>query len=111
MRVSRYGKGTNPLPEGLRGWHTRLPRAALRAVADGIGSTVELLEARRDTDMDGLRRSLRMSASRGKDSTSPLIIVRPLIAPVSEPIEATSDDAALFELLASVGGKMPTVEV
>lgn len=41
------------------------------------------------------------------DATSPLVIVRPLVAPVSEPIHATSDDAALFELLHQVGGRMP----
>lgn len=43
-----------------------------------------------------------------KDSTSPLIIVRPLVATVSAPIQATSDEAALFELLHQVGGRMPT---
>lgn len=43
----------------------------------------------------------------GDEYTTQLVVLRPLVAPVSEPVEAENDDAALFELLASAGGRMP----
>jgi len=43
---------------------------------------------------------------RGQDSGSPLWIVRPW-AVVTDTIEATTDDAAIFELVHQVGGRMP----
>ncbi|HSW31885.1 MAG TPA: hypothetical protein VLH75_20545 [Longimicrobiales bacterium] len=42
------------------------------------------------------------------DRTSPLLVVRPIAEHVSEPVVAATDDAALFELLHQVGGRMPT---
>ena len=55
-----------------------------------------------------MRKSLRRrQGPKWKDSTSPLLIVRPLVAPVSEPIEAGSDVGALFELLKATGCRMP----
>lgn len=46
-------------------------------------------------------------ARRGRDETSRIYVARPLRSPVSTVIAASSDDAALFELLAQVGGRLP----
>jgi hypothetical protein len=46
-------------------------------------------------------------SQQAKDDTGDLFILRPLHAPVSEPIRASTDDGAIFELLAQVGGRMP----
>lgn len=109
LRLSRYGKETNPEPEGLRGWRQRVPRGCLRTAADHVGGTLEVLETERNVDLAKLTKGLRMAGRpQWSDDTSPLLIVRPLIAPVSEPIQAGSDDVAIFELLYSVGGRMPS---
>ena len=39
--------------------------------------------------------------------TSPILVVRSFIEPVSEPIRASSNDGAIFELLKQTGGRMP----
>lgn len=44
---------------------------------------------------------------KAEDATSKLLILRPLVEPVSQPLEAPTDDAAIFELLAEVGCRMP----
>jgi len=51
----------------------------------------------------------RRKWGRRKDGTTRFAILRrPRRSGISAPVRATSDDAALFELLAQVGGKMPT---
>ena len=52
----------------------------------------------------------RRQSPKWNDATSPLIIIRPLVAPVSQPIEAKSDDGAIFEPLTAAGGKVPGPE-
>ncbi|MHB1194781.1 MAG: hypothetical protein ACYC6F_17275 [Longimicrobiales bacterium] len=47
------------------------------------------------------------NARRGRDETSPILVARPLRSHVSEAILAASVDGALFELLLSVGCRMP----
>jgi hypothetical protein len=42
-----------------------------------------------------------------RQENTPLLIIRPLVSPVSQPISAASDDAAIFELLAQVGCGLP----
>jgi hypothetical protein len=55
-----------------------------------------------------LHRALRRRQNpHWKDETSPLLIIRPLVAAVSWPISAGSDEAAIFELVAQVGRRMP----
>ena len=36
-----------------------------------------------------------------------IAVARPFLGPTSEPIEASSDETALFELIHSAGGRMP----
>jgi hypothetical protein len=104
----------NPHPPGLRGFFERVPRTCLAAVADALDTdTLEVLElaqfAAWEHSVSELAASLRVTQqARWKDATSPLLIVRPRRSLVSEPVNAASDDAALFELLASVGGRMPS---
>jgi len=101
-------------PPGLRGYWKRVPRACLARVADALNpDTLEVLELARGKvwkhEVTALAASLRLTQqARWKDATSPLLIVRPRRSLVSEPVNAASDDAALFELLASVGGRMPS---
>lgn len=84
----------------------RVPRRAYQALLENI----ENLEMIRRGDWRHNLASYLTSgpARRGRDDTSPLIIFRELVAPVSEPIDANSDEAAIFELLCQVGGRMPS---
>lgn len=97
----------------IRGQAIRLPRASFALVADNLDA-FRVLELARYGDgtmyeMRHVEKTLRRrQQARYRDNTSPFVIVRSLVGPVSEPIIATSDDAALFELLAQVGGRMPT---
>jgi hypothetical protein len=47
-------------------------------------------------------------AQKGKDSTSRVVILRPLVSTVSSPIQASSDEAAAFELLYQVSRGVPS---
>jgi hypothetical protein len=93
----------------------RVPRAQLPTVEEHFDA-LRVLHVQFNPEYSSAHARLREMRTylarrpnpRWKDSTSPLVIVRPLVAPVSEPIHATSDDAALFELLCQVGGRMPT---
>ncbi len=89
----------------------RVPRAQLATVdaAIDVGAVrpIRIPSDRRLTTrearLDHARRALRRpQRPEWRDASSPLIIVRPLVSPVSEPIEADSDQGALFELLAQV---------
>ena len=54
-------------------------------------------------------RDRRRWGLRRKAFESCILHVRPLLSTVSEPITAPTDDGALFELLASLGCRMPPV--
>ena len=115
LTYTTYGKVAEPLLRGAVA--VRVPRAQL-ATVEAHFDCLRVLHVQWNPDygteaeqLRKMRQSLRRRQNpKWKDSTSPLLIVRPLVAPVSEPIEATSDDAALFELLCQVGGKMPPGE-
>ena len=96
----------NPEPAGTRGRRFRVPRSALATVADQLDSldVLELSSCDYWTySVAKIERTLRTrQMPTWKDSTSPLLIVRPLVAPVSDPIEAASDAGAIFELLAQI---------
>ncbi len=103
----------NREPPGLRGQRIRVPRQCLATVADHLTSltALEMAGSRGvwQHTLEKLEANLRARQKPAwKDATSPLLVVRSLVGPISEPILATSDDAALFELLARVGGRMPT---
>lgn len=96
----------------------RVPRAQLPTISEHFDEAIRILHIHFRPDFEwstakgelGKMRSYlgRKQNPRWKDSTCPLIVIRPLVAPVTEPIEAASDDVAIFELLYSVGGRMPT---
>ena len=92
----------------------RVPRAQLATVAEHFDSLRVLhvpFNPSCTTAADQLEyigtRLRRRQNPKWRDATSRLIVIRPLVAPVSEPIAAGSDDAALFEFIHSSGGKMP----
>lgn len=98
-------------PRMLAATAIRVPRAQLALVEAGISSgdvrPIRIPPDRRLTTrearLDYARRALRRpQRPEWLDASSPLIIVRPLVSPVSEPIEADSDEGALFELLGQV---------
>jgi hypothetical protein len=83
----------------------RLPRGQYQTVLNNVSSLVNVaLQRPREKFIQYLGNG---AARRGKDSTSPILIVRPLRSEVSEPIRASTDDAALFELIRSAGCQMP----
>jgi hypothetical protein len=94
----------------------RVPRAQFRAVGEALDRDVFRVlhvsfhpehSSAAEQLAKGQEYLLRRQNPKWRDSTSAVIVIRPLVAPVSEPIHATTDDAALFELLCQVGGKMP----
>ena len=102
----RYGKclAKKP-PEVVGGAVTlRVPRSQLRIVDDHFGNVQVLRvpfspgsrtwESNLARDRESLRRPQRPNWS---DDSSPLVIVRPLVSPVSSPIEAQSGAGAIFE--------------
>jgi hypothetical protein len=91
----------------IKGRVIHVPRGSF-ADLEGQLEKLQFLEG--GSDLDDLARYLsraRHPQCKGKDSTSPILIVRPLRSGVSEPIKASSDDAALFELVQSTGCQMP----
>ena len=84
---------------------TRLPRAEMSAFAKQV-TTLRFLGSsyRGDTKSarEELREYLRRAGRRGRDDTSKILIVRPLVSPVSSPIHANNDAEAIFELLYQV---------
>lgn len=107
----RPGDRGNPEPPDLRGRRIRVPRECLATVADALDHFTVLELGKGPTwhhSVSDLERLLRTpQRANWRDATSPLLIVRPVEEEVSEPIFAGSDQAALFELLAQVGGRMP----
>lgn len=101
-------------PAGLRGQQQRVPRSVLGVVAGHLDSLIVLERAVRGdsgtTPEDVRARLMQPQRAGWQDKTSPLLVVRPLVSPVSEPIQAGTDDAALFELMCQAGGRMPQVE-
>lgn len=88
----------------------RIPRAQIRSVGLAYDSLTLIRRCMRNPP-DLVRRSLcRRQSPKWSDASSPLVIVRPLVAPVSSPIQAPSDAAALFELITQAGGRMPRRE-
>ncbi len=83
----------------------RVPRRAFQALLENIEGLEMVRQGDWSHDLATYLNHKR--ARRGRDGTSPLIIFRELVAPVSEPIRATSDDAAIFELILSTGCGMP----
>ncbi len=106
----------NKEPKHLRGKVLRVPRSQLGKVAANF-DTLEVLEVSTDGSGDRdfmvpvIKKELATPQRRGwLDATSPLIVVRDLTEVASSAITADSDDAALFELLSQVGGRMPARE-
>ena len=82
------------------------------ATAAQHAESLRLIESSWDHDAEESLRIFRKylgchQALQASDATSPVMIIRPLRSPVGEPIAALSDDAALFELIHSAGGRMP----
>lgn len=105
---------------GIRFPLVPVPRAAfgavIRALDDGTLRPVEAADRVGGTDEEEVREIARAWLARSgggrrartaKLETSPLRIVRDLWEPASAPVEAASDDGALFELLAQLGCRMP----
>ena len=90
----------------IKGKMTRIPRSHFSLISEHIDS-LRLIESSWD-DTPKLGRYLRhRCALSGNDATSRILLVKPIGSAVSEPIEADSDAAALFELIASVGSRIP----
>jgi hypothetical protein len=114
LLYNSYGKHPMPEVHGARAF--RVPRAQFRAVGEALDRDVFRVlhvsfhpehSSAAEQLAKGQEYLLRRQNPKWRDSTSAVIVIRPLVAPVSEPIHATTDDAALFELLCQVGGKMP----
>ena len=88
----------------------RVPRAQLMAVADHF-DTIRVLHLdfnpRYRTAAQTLERVQRYLWCRQnpkwRDDTSRLVVIRPLVAPVGQPVRASTDHEAIFELLYQVG--------
>ena len=102
-----------PFPEmgGRVRYLTMDDYARLRAATvDSFDETFTLLAKLYDFGADDLYKFLGSPGKWGKKLKvwhSRLAVVRSSRSPVGEPIAASSDDAALFELIYSTGGKMP----
>ena len=92
-------------------WLSMDDYSTLRAATlDSYGATFTFLTGVYEWDPDALHRFLTHPGKWGKKLKvwhSRLAVVRSRRSPVGEPLEATSDAAALFELIHSTGGKMP----
>jgi hypothetical protein len=87
--------------EKISGQVHRVPRHLYQDLAREVDALQQVGEG--FLGPEGLRSYLRNGkAQKGRDATSRILILRPLISPVSEPIQATSDDEAVFELLYQV---------
>ncbi len=89
----------------------QMPRSMYPALAEHTGS-LRFLEGGHErwesTATFRLRSYLtRPMVLKAADDTSPIYILRGLRSPVSTPIEATSDEVALFDLITDSGGTMP----
>ena len=91
----------------IRGSIYRLKRAAypkLREKLNCLQYVDDSWSGWHGQDLDRLRRFLdHRSALLGRDSTSRIFVIRPLVS-----LEAGSDDVALAKLLSQVGGRMPS---
>ena len=96
----------------IHGSVMRVPRSVFPKIAQHLES-FRYIESNWGEDsprehIERFRKYLRNPAAlRASDATSPILIIRQLRSPVGEPIAALSDDAALFELIYSTGGRMP----
>lgn len=95
----------------LRGTLTQIPRKGFPALAQGLAHLRFLESSWRESPRVALRWLSsylnRKNVLRGRDDTSPFFVLRPFGTAVSEPIQAESDGAALFELLWQVGCRLP----
>jgi hypothetical protein len=118
LRYQTYGQ--DELPKASGAAVLRVPRAHFAIVGQHFEDSVGVLYVPHNPDpkyswltaearLGKLRAYLGKQRKTWKDSTSPLFIIRPIRETLTEPIHATSDDAALFELLSQVGGRMPNV--
>ena len=90
----------------IKGKMTRIPRSHFPSIS-GHMDFLRLIESSWDSTPKLGRYLRHRCALSGNDATSRILLVKPIGSAVSEPIEADSDDGALFELIRSVGGKMP----
>lgn len=77
----------------------RLPRTAYQTLSENVHA-LRYVEGSYKASVEGLRNYLSNGkAQRGRDDTSRVVILRPLVSEVSEPIRARSDNEAIFELM------------
>lgn len=88
----------------------RVPRGDYLALAEATDALLPVWWGSRSPTPAFISYLRNRITKRGRDDTSPIVVVRPLRSGVSEAIEATNDDAAIFELLSRVGGLMPKEE-
>jgi len=90
----------------------QLPRSAFAAIAAAVDTFTVADNPWQDIGRhpwEALLSHVRMSRARHPNATtrsSRLFVLRPVLEDVSEPIKAGSDQAALFELIASAGGRL-----
>jgi len=100
-------------PTASRAHVTQVPRAQLGTIGEHFDTLKPISIFPHPTGgrlgaLSRVRRYLgRAQRPSWRDDTSPLFVLRPMVSPVVEPIQARSDDAAIFELLCQVGGRMP----
>lgn len=100
------GRFTQETSTAIKGKMTRVPRSHFSLISEHIDS-LRLIESSWSFPPK-LRKYLRhRCALSGNDATSPILLVEPIGSGVSAPIEASSDEGALFELIRSSGGRMP----
>ena len=106
-----HGPFTKAERAAIRGTVTQVPRGQFPTIAEHLDCLVEVESSygpNAASQTATLWKYLRHAAAlRAADATSPILIIRPLHSPVGEPIEATSDESALFELIYSTGARMP----
>ena len=92
----------------VRGHLHAVPRSQYASLASEVArGAVRFVDGSLRKSCDQLTRDLRdRRRHRGSDATSWCWIIRPWHC-VSDPITAGTDDAALFELIHSAGGRMP----
>ena len=97
---------TQEMLAAIKGRFTRVPRSHFPLISEHIDS-LRLIESSWSFDPKLGRYLRNRCALSGNDATSRILLVKPIGSAVSEPIEADSDAAALFELIASVGSRIP----
>ena len=88
------------LVEGTR--PIRIPRSRLPVLADAVDRLEFVASSWTGATLDEVEGQFRSWARRGNEDTARVFILRPLRSPVSQPIHASNDAVAIFELLHQV---------